>query len=121
MGAKNELNAALQELDMNRLNTFLTEKQCDFVMNAPHASHARGCMGTANKNCEKHPECHSATLPGRLNDASLHTFFYETMAIVNSRPLTVDTLNSPNRLEPLTPNHLITMKSTKALPPTRQI
>lgn len=39
------------------------------------------------------------------------------MAIVNSRPLTVDNLNSPDSLEPLTPNHLISMKSSTALPP----
>lgn len=39
------------------------------------------------------------------------------MAIVNSRPLTVDNLNSPDSLEPLTPNHLIQMKSSTALPP----
>ncbi|KAL6490035.1 hypothetical protein MHYP_G00003800 [Metynnis hypsauchen] len=54
---------------------------------------------------------------GRLNDASLRTFFYEAMAVVNSRPLTVDNLNNPNSLMPLTPNHLITMKSATALPP----
>ena len=36
------------------------------------------------------------------------------MTIVNSRPLTVENLNG---LEPLTPNQLLTMKSTPALPP----
>lgn len=30
VGAKNELNAALQEVDAERLVTFLAEKQCDF-------------------------------------------------------------------------------------------
>lgn len=39
------------------------------------------------------------------------------MAIVNSRPLTVDGINDPKSLEPLTPNHLIMMKSRIALPP----
>lgn len=54
---------------------------------------------------------------GRLDDSSLRTLFYEAMAIVNSRPLTVDGINDPNSLEPLTPNHLILMKSKIALPP----
>ena len=54
---------------------------------------------------------------GRLDDASLRTFFYEAMAIVNSRPLTVDTISDPTSLEPLTANHLITMKSSVPLPP----
>lgn len=42
---------------------------------------------------------------------------YEALAIVNSHPLTTDSLNDPNSLEPITPNHLITMKDTTALPP----
>ena len=42
VGGKNELNTALKEVDSERLATFLTEKQCDFVFNAPHASHAGG-------------------------------------------------------------------------------
>lgn len=41
-GAKNHLNAALQEVDSERLATFLAEKQFDFVLNAPRASHAGG-------------------------------------------------------------------------------
>ncbi|KAL7876824.1 hypothetical protein SRHO_G00034670 [Serrasalmus rhombeus] len=53
----------------------------------------------------------------KLNDASLQAFLYEAMAIVNSRPLTVDNLTDPDSLEPLTPNHLLTQKSNKALPP----
>lgn len=54
---------------------------------------------------------------GRLNDASLRTLLYEAMAVVNSQPLTVDNLNSPDSLQPLTPNYLINMKSSIALPP----
>ncbi|KAK7906730.1 hypothetical protein WMY93_015342 [Mugilogobius chulae] len=55
--------------------------------------------------------------PEGLKDASLRTFFYEAMAIVNSRPLTVDSLCSPRDPLPLTPNHLLTMKPARALPP----
>lgn len=39
------------------------------------------------------------------------------MARENSRPVTVDNLNDPKRLEPLAPNHLLTMKPVTALPP----
>ena len=39
------------------------------------------------------------------------------MAIVNSRPLTVSTINDPTAPEPLTPNHILTMKSAIPLPP----
>lgn len=53
----------------------------------------------------------------RLDTASLRTFLYEVMAIINSRPLTYQCLNDPKSLEPLTPNHLLTMKSKTLLPP----
>lgn len=41
-GAKNEMHVALQEVDAEKLATFLTEKQCDFVLNTSHANHAGG-------------------------------------------------------------------------------
>ena len=47
----------------------------------------------------------------------MRTLLCETAAIVNSRPLTTDNLNDPTSLEPLTPNHLITMKSKVLLAP----
>ena len=58
---------------------------------------------------------------GRLDSASLRTFFYEAMAIVNGRPLTVENLGDPCGPEPLTPNHLLTMKSKVILPPPGNI
>ena len=52
----------------------------------------------------------------QLSDEALSTFMYEAANIVNSRPLTVDTLNDPF-LEPLTPNHLLMMRSDNVLYP----
>ena len=53
----------------------------------------------------------------RLDSSSLGTFFYEAMAIVNSRPLAIDNLNYPCGPEALTPNHILTMKSRMLMPP----
>ena len=53
----------------------------------------------------------------QLDDETLKTFMVEAEAIVNCRPLTVDAINSPQMPEPLTPNHLLTMKSKVILPP----
>lgn len=53
----------------------------------------------------------------QLNDESLQTFMTEVEAVVNSRPLTVENLTSPDALEPITPNHLLTGKSRVVLPP----
>ena len=52
----------------------------------------------------------------RLDTSTLRTFLYEAMAIINSRPLSVQNLNDPE-LEPLTPNHLLMMKSKIVLQP----
>ena len=53
----------------------------------------------------------------QLNDECLRTFLCEVAAIINSRPLTVESLSDVNSLTPLTPNHLITSKSELILPP----
>ncbi len=53
----------------------------------------------------------------RLDSASLRTFLYEVMAFINSRPLTTEHLNDPSGPQPLTPNHILTMKSSVILPP----
>lgn len=116
VGAKNELSAALHKVDAERLENFLAEKQCDFVFNTPHASHAGGVWERQIRTVKNVLYSMLSLSPGRLNDASLRTLLYEASAIVNSRPLTTDNLNDPNSLEPLTPNHLVTMKAATALP-----
>lgn len=117
VGVKNEFAKSLKEIDTNALEIFLTERQCEFVFNAPSASHAGGVWERQIRTVRNVLNATLALCPGRLDDASLRTLFYEAMAIVNSRPLTVDGINDPNSLEPLTPNHLIMMKSDVALPP----
>eukprot|EP00794_Sanderia_malayensis_P004022 gene4022-4571_t len=52
-----------------------------------------------------------------LDDESLRTLLTESEAIVNSHPLTVETLSDPHSVRPLTPNHLLTMKSKVIMPP----
>lgn len=117
VGAKNELKNALKGIDADRLTVFLAEKQCDFVLNAPHSSHAGGVWERQIRTVRNVLRSTLSLSSDRLDDASLRTLFYEAMAIVNSRPLTVDNLNDPNSLAPLTPNNLLTMKSVPALPP----
>ncbi|XP_030208539.1 uncharacterized protein LOC115556311 [Gadus morhua] len=117
VGAKNELKEALKEVDADRLAVFLAEKQCDFCMNAPYSSHVGGVWERQIRTVRSVLRSTLALSSGRLNDASLRAFLYEAMAIVNSRPLTVDNLSDPHSLEPLTPNHLLTMKTVRALPP----
>ncbi|CAI5640765.1 unnamed protein product [Oreochromis niloticus] len=117
VGARNEFKEALKQCDTKQLETFLSEKQCEFVFNAPSASHAGGVWERQIRTVRNVLNATFAQCPGRLDDASLRTLLYEAMAIVNSRPLSVDGINDPHALEPLTPNHLIMMKTKVALPP----
>lgn len=117
VGARNELIEALKELDTEKLNNFLSENQCDFVFNAPSASHTGGVWERQIRTIKSVLLSTLSTASERIDDSSLRAFLYEAMSIVNSRPLTVDNLSDPNSLEPITPNHFLTMKSTIALPP----
>lgn len=117
IGAKNELQECLKQVNSDRLNTFLAEKQCDFIMHTPHSSHTGGVWERQIRTIRNVLRSSASLSSGRMDDASLRTFFYEAMAIVNSRPLTVDNISDPNSPEPLTPNHLLTMKSKVTLPP----
>ncbi|XP_014675952.1 PREDICTED: uncharacterized protein LOC106815934 [Priapulus caudatus] len=117
VGAKNELSAALKELDKERLSSYLANRDCDFLMNVPYSSHVGGVWERQIRTIRSVLGVVVGLCPSRLDDSSLRTLFYEVMAIVNSRPLTVDTINDPTSLEPLTPNHILTMKPSTPLPP----
>ena len=52
----------------------------------------------------------------QLDDEALHTLVTKAEGIVNSRPLTVENLTDPLASEPLTPNHLLTLKIQVVLP-----
>ena len=119
VGAKNEFEKSLKELDNDKINNYLSEQDCDFVFNAPHASHVGGVWERQIRTVRSVLVGVISQSQGRLSDSSLRTLFYEAMAIVNSRPLAVSTLNDPTNLEPLTPNHLITMKSQTMLVKTK--
>lgn len=117
MGARNEMAKALQEIDKDKVTSYFANKQCDFLMNAPSSSHAGGAWERQIRTVRSVLSKVLAQSAGRLDDTSLSTFLYEAMFIVNSRPLTVDSISDPTSLEPLTPNHLITMKCSVPQPP----
>ena len=117
IGADRILREALKEIQHEDVKKFLARNHCDFVMNSPASSHMGGVwermIRTVRSVLNTLLNQHSA----RLDSASLRTFLYEAMAIVNSRPLNVDCLCDPNGPVPITPNHLLTMKSNVILPP----
>lgn len=114
IGGKNEFE---RNLNTESIMSFLAKKQCDFVMNAPCSSHTGGVWERQIKTVRNILNSVVLLCPGRLDDSSLRTLFYEVMSIVNCRPLSVSEIDDPNALEPLTPNHILTAKSDIPRPP----
>lgn len=89
----------------------LLKMGCDMVFNPPASSHRGGVwermIGLARRIIEGILCEHGS----RLDDEGLMTVLSEATSVINSRPLNIDNISDPQSLEPLTPNHLITMKS----------
>jgi len=120
VGAKHELKAALAELDHERIRAELLQENCDwftFAMNIPSSSHMGGVWERQIRIVRSVLSPLSQNNGLQLDDESLRTLMCEAEAIINSRPLTVDILNDPGSLSPLTPNHLLTMKTKVVLSP----
>lgn len=118
VGAKNELSQALNELDHDKIQRELMKNNCDcliFKLNVPQASHMGGVWERQIRTARSILANMLTEHGGILSDESLRTFIVEVENIVNSRPL--DSLNSEECPDPLTPNHLLTGKFNVVLPP----
>ena len=117
MGAQHELATSLKEINERRVQQFLEAHGCDFVTNVPSSSHMGGVWERQIRTIRNILTAILCQNNSRLDNSSLRTFLYETMAIVNSRPLAIENINDPLGPEALTPNHLLTMKSGIIVPP----
>ena len=113
VGARRTFCELLKGMDQEQQQTF----GCEFVMNVPSASHMGGVWERQIRTVRSILTAILDKSTSRLDTTSLSTFLYETMAIINSRPLSVEHLYDPTGPEPLTPNHILTMKSSVILPP----
>jgi hypothetical protein len=119
VGVEEEMKKAVQEMDHDRIRTFLLEQSCDWIeweKNPPESSHMGGVWERQIRTVRNVLSSLLKDTPARVDDETLRTLFVEVEAIVNSRPLAVDNLNDETA-DPLTPNHLLTMKSKVLLPP----
>ncbi|XP_070211590.1 uncharacterized protein [Littorina saxatilis] len=117
VGACNEFKLAWKEMDSERLTSKMLESKCEFRFNPPAASHMGGVWERQIRTIRSILNGLLRRSGQRLTTSSLRTFLYEVMAIVNSRPLSVESLESADGPRPLTPNHVLTMKSGAILPP----
>lgn len=120
VGAKNELQQALSTLEHDKIRQELLIRNCDWIdfkMNVPEASHMGGSWERQIRTVRNVLASLLTQYSAQLDEETFSTFMVEAEAIVNCRPLTVDTINSPQMSEPLTPNHLLTGKTKVILSP----
>ena len=86
-------------------------------MNVPHASHMGGTWEHHIRSLQNVLAALLSCHESQLDDESLSTFIVEAESVVNCRPLAVTDVSSPECLDLLTPNQLLTMKSSVVLPP----
>ncbi len=116
MGARRVFTELLKRMDQERQRSI----GCEFVLNIPAASHMGGVWERQIRTIRSILTVMLDNSASRLDTTTLRTFLYETMAIINSRPLSVEHLHDPTGPQPLTPNHILTMKSSIILPPPGQ-
>ena len=119
VGAHRELKESLDSLDVSKIESFLLRESCqftDFRFNMPYASHSGGVWERQIRTVRRVLSSLLYSLGSHLDDESLLTLLCECSAIINSRPLSVEHL-SDITMEPITPNHLLTMKADINIPP----
>ncbi|XP_060763802.1 uncharacterized protein LOC132872763 [Neoarius graeffei] len=112
VGARREFAEALTEMKEK-----FRGEGCEFIMNTPASSHMGGVWERQIRTIRSVLTSILEQSSRQLDCSSLRTFLYEVMAVINSRPLTTDYVCDASCPEPLTPNHILTMKSTVIAPP----
>ena len=117
VGAKRELRECWKKMDHDKVTRVLAQQETEWILNTPTASHMGGVWERQIRSVRSVLSGLTKKSDARLTTSSLRTLFYEVMAIVNSRPLSVESLEDPLGPLPLTPNHILTTKSSGVLPP----
>ncbi|KAK3737845.1 hypothetical protein QZH41_004783 [Actinostola sp. cb2023] len=120
VGARNELTEALKEINQDKISDHLLKQNCEWIhfkMNVPSASHMGGVWERQIGTVRNVLAGLLLEAGSQLDDESLRTLMKEAQYIVNSRPITAINVTSPDLPEPLTPNHLLTMKTKVLMPP----
>ena len=111
VGAERELRKAVNSLDQVRIAECLRQKEITWTFNPPAASHMEGVWERMIRSVRRILAL--LMKEQTLSDETLLTLMCEVESTINSRPITVVS-DDPNDMEPLTPNHLLMMRS----PPT---
>ena len=114
VGAARVLRDSLKAFNQTQIHKFLCQRDIDWSFNPPAASHMGGAWERMIRSIRRTLDA----LVGNqtLTDEALTTLLAEVEGIINSRPLVPVTFD-PKSDEPLTPNHLLLMRSNPSLPP----
>lgn len=114
IGAERELRESLSNLNHSKIEKTMLQKGIKWIFNSPAASHQGGVWERQIRTVRR--ILNALLKEQSINDDCLHTIMCEVESIINNRPIT-SASDSPNDLEPLTPNHLLLLKAEPNLPP----
>ena len=80
--------------------------------NAPAASHMGGVWERLIRTVRSVLSVLLQEQGSQLHDEALHSLMREVESVIDSRPLTVENLSEHGSPEPITPNHLLTSKTS---------
>ena len=122
--AQKELGNAFKEMGHQKIQYFLQNIGTNYIIwdrNPPASSHMGGVWERQIQLARSILLSLLNTHGRSLNDESLRTLLAETEAILNSRPLTVDTSGDVQSEQLLCPSNILMMKSKVVLPPPGQL
>ncbi|KAK6194435.1 hypothetical protein SNE40_000069 [Patella caerulea] len=113
VGGQAELSKSIKLWNSDKIHNFMLKKEIKWIFNTPAASHMGGVW-------ERQIRTVRTVLKGLLNqqpldDEGLTTLMCIVEGIVNSRPIT-KLSDDPRDSEPLTPNHLLLLRSGPTIP-----
>ena len=104
----------------NKIRDFLLDKRADWIVwkkNPPMTSNKDGVWKRQIRSARTILSSLIIMHSMSLDEVSLSTLFAEVDAIVNSRPMKIETINDVNSEVEILPNHIIIMKSKVVMPP----
>ena len=120
VGTVKELQKSFQDMNHSRIKKYLQVHRADWITwinNPPTASHMGGVWERQIRKARGILNALVKTQGRNLDNKSLHMLLVEVEAIVNSRPMTTETISDIKSDIPLSAANLLTMKSKVILPP----
>ena len=114
VGAERELREEIDRWNQQQIHEAMLQHHIKWKFNPPGASHHGGVWERQIRSIRK--ILRSLLLSQVVEEEGLTTLLCEVESILNSRPLTPAS-DDPSDSEPLTPNHLLLLRSGPRLPP----